>query len=88
MARTLGPRRLFSLVDPLCANSALTQPLLYNLATTKSWSKIHSGLLKMYEGEVLAKRVVVQHLFVGGLIGWEIESDEAEREKEVGGREN
>lgn len=42
----------------------------------------------MYEGEVLAKRVVVQHLFVGGLIGWEIESDEAEREKEVGGREN
>ncbi|KAL7411534.1 hypothetical protein BDY24DRAFT_134039 [Mrakia frigida] len=51
-------------------------PLLYNLATSgKSWAKIHSGLLKMYEGEVLGKRVVVQHLFVGGpLVGWEISS--------------
>lgn len=49
------------------------QPLLYNLATSgKSWSKIHSGLTKMYEGEVMAKRVVVQHLYVGGLISWDV----------------
>ncbi|CED84468.1 Phosphotyrosyl phosphatase activator [Phaffia rhodozyma] len=47
-------------------------PMLHTLShsVTQGWPKIHSGLIKMYEGEVLGKRVVVQHLLVGGLIEW------------------
>ncbi|KAH9838735.1 Phosphotyrosyl phosphatase activator [Rhodofomes roseus] len=36
-----------------------------------SWSKVNSGLFKMYEAEVLGKRVVVQHIPVGGLLDWD-----------------
>lgn len=35
-----------------------------------NWGKVHSGLFKMYEAEVLGKRVVVQHLPLGGLMEW------------------
>ncbi|WVQ93565.1 hypothetical protein IAU59_000640 [Kwoniella sp. CBS 9459] len=50
-------------------------PLLYNLSTMKDWTKIHGGLRKMFLGEVVGKRVVVQGLFVGGwLWGAEIPS--------------
>ncbi|TFK24812.1 serine/threonine-protein phosphatase 2A activator 1 [Coprinopsis marcescibilis] len=41
-----------------------------------NWGKVHSGLLKMYEAEVLGKRVVVQHIPLGGLLQWEA-NDEA-----------
>lgn len=42
---------------------------LYAIATgVPNWTKVNSGLLKMYEGEVLSKRVVVQHLPLGGLL--------------------
>lgn len=42
---------------------------LYTIATgVPNWAKVNSGLLKMYEGEVLSKRVVVQHLPLGGLL--------------------
>jgi len=36
-----------------------------------SWSKVNSGLFKMYQAEVLGKRVVVQHIPLGGLMEWE-----------------
>ncbi|KAG6816667.1 hypothetical protein H0H87_004027 [Tephrocybe sp. NHM501043] len=36
-----------------------------------NWRKVNSGLFKMYEAEVLGKRVVVQHLPLGGLLEWE-----------------
>ncbi|KAG6820161.1 hypothetical protein H0H93_004598 [Arthromyces matolae] len=36
-----------------------------------NWKKVNSGLLKMYEAEVLGKRVVVQHLPLGGLLEWD-----------------
>ncbi|OCF41654.1 serine/threonine-protein phosphatase 2A activator 1 [Kwoniella heveanensis CBS 569] len=50
-------------------------PLLYNLSQIKEWSKIHNGLKRMYLGEVVGKRVVVQGLFVGGWIwGYGLES--------------
>lgn len=41
-------------------------PLLHNLTTMSNWSKPHSGLRKMFLGEVVGKRVVVQGLWVGG----------------------
>ncbi|TDL25553.1 Phosphotyrosyl phosphatase activator [Rickenella mellea] len=36
-----------------------------------NWGKVNSGLFKMYEAEVLWKRVVVQHLPLGGLVEWD-----------------
>ncbi|KAI0763321.1 hypothetical protein BD413DRAFT_583769 [Trametes elegans] len=46
---------------------------LYSIATgVQYWAKVHSGLLKMYEAEVLGKRVVVQHIPLGGLLEWNI----------------
>lgn len=36
-----------------------------------TFTKIHSGLLKMYQEEVLGKRVVVQHLCLAGDWLWE-----------------
>ncbi|KAH7884885.1 hypothetical protein F5I97DRAFT_1938207 [Phlebopus sp. FC_14] len=44
---------------------------LYSIATAvPNWAKVNSGLFKMYEAEVLGKRVVVQHLPLGGLLEW------------------
>jgi len=44
---------------------------LYSIATgVPNWTKVNSGLFKMYEAEVLGKRVVVQHIPVGGLLEW------------------
>ncbi|KAL9714539.1 Serine/threonine-protein phosphatase 2A activator 1 [Leucoagaricus gongylophorus] len=45
---------------------------LYSIATgVPSWTKVNSGLFKMYRAEVLGKRVVVQHIPLGGLLEWE-----------------
>lgn len=41
-------------------------PLLHSLSEFPNWVKPHGGLLKMYQAEVLGKRVVVQGLFIGG----------------------
>ncbi|KAI0029428.1 hypothetical protein K488DRAFT_80177 [Vararia minispora EC-137] len=44
---------------------------LYAIATgVPNWGKVNSGLFKMYEAEVLGKRVVVQHIPLGGLLEW------------------
>ncbi|KAH9948579.1 Phosphotyrosyl phosphatase activator [Amylocystis lapponica] len=46
---------------------------LYSIATgVASWTKVNSGLFKMYEAEVLGKRVVVQHIPLGGLLDWSV----------------
>lgn len=48
---------------------------LYSIATgVAHWGKVNSGLFKMYEAEVLGKRVVVQHLPLGGLVEWNPEA--------------
>ena len=39
-----------------------SSPMLYDISqTVQSWEKVASGLLRLYQGEVLNKRVVVQH---------------------------
>ncbi|KAI0259097.1 hypothetical protein BC834DRAFT_1019732 [Gloeopeniophorella convolvens] len=44
---------------------------LYSIATgVATWRKVNSGLFKMYEAEVLGKRVVVQHIPLGGILDW------------------
>ncbi|KAK7691199.1 hypothetical protein QCA50_006302 [Cerrena zonata] len=46
---------------------------LYSIASgVPRWTKVNSGLFKMYEAEVLGKRVVVQHIPLGGLLEWDI----------------
>ncbi|KAM5544080.1 hypothetical protein V8D89_002266 [Ganoderma adspersum] len=46
---------------------------LHSIATgVQHWHKVHSGLFKMYEAEVLGKRVVVQHIPLGGLLPWDV----------------
>ncbi|KAF8640207.1 hypothetical protein AX16_010105 [Volvariella volvacea WC 439] len=42
-----------------------------------NWAKVNSGLFKMYEAEVLGKRVVVQHIPLGGLLEWRNDKDSA-----------
>lgn len=45
--------------------------MLHNIATTvPSWSKVNSGLMKMYKEEVLKKVPVVQHFRFGHVLGW------------------
>ena len=40
-----------------------SSPMLYDISQTlPSWDRVARGLIRLYEGEVLHKRVVVQHL--------------------------
>lgn len=42
-----------------------SSPMLNDISHLKSWSKVSSGLLKLYEGEVLDRMPVVQHFVFG-----------------------
>eukprot|EP00316_Scyphosphaera_apsteinii_P002369 CAMPEP_0119320668 /NCGR_PEP_ID=MMETSP1333-20130426/53073_1 /TAXON_ID=418940 /ORGANISM="Scyphosphaera apsteinii, Strain RCC1455" /LENGTH=306 /DNA_ID=CAMNT_0007327433 /DNA_START=17 /DNA_END=937 /DNA_ORIENTATION=+ len=46
-------------------------PYLNDISALDSWQRVASGLLRMYEGEVLAKLPVVQHLQFGTLLKWD-----------------
>lgn len=48
-------------------------PMLDDISRLPSWTKVSTGLLKLYEGEVLKKRPVVQHFTFGELFAadWE-----------------
>ncbi|KAJ8098201.1 Phosphotyrosyl phosphatase activator [Lipomyces tetrasporus] len=43
-------------------------PVLYDISGVPYWSKVHTGLLKMYNAEVLGKFPVVQHFGFGGVL--------------------
>ncbi|TRM62086.1 hypothetical protein BD626DRAFT_537814 [Schizophyllum amplum] len=58
---------------------------LHAIATgVQAWSKVHTGLLKMFEAEVLGKRVVVQHIPLGGIMEWEPVSSAANPDSSAG----
>jgi len=42
-----------------------SSPMLNDISQLSSWSKVSSGLLRLYEGEVLDKLPVVQHFLFG-----------------------
>ena len=42
--------------------------MLNDISSIGSWSKVASGLLRLYEGEVLDKMPVVQHFVFGKII--------------------
>ncbi|CAD6570208.1 MAG: Serine/threonine-protein phosphatase 2A activator [Cyphobasidiales sp. Tagirdzhanova-0007] len=46
-------------------------PILYNIASTvPNWQKVNSGLMKMYQAEVLEKHPIVQHFWFGSILPW------------------
>ncbi|EMD33371.1 hypothetical protein CERSUDRAFT_87249 [Gelatoporia subvermispora B] len=58
---------------------------LYAIATgVVSWAKVNSGLFKMYEAEVLGKRVVVQHIPLGGLLDWQASTSDQDLQEPDG----
>ncbi|KLO17362.1 PTPA-domain-containing protein [Schizopora paradoxa] len=57
---------------------------LYSIATgVPNWMKVNSGLFKMYEAEVLGKRVVVQHIPVGGLLEWDSDTNSETKQPSI-----
>eukprot|EP00565_Helicotheca_tamesis_P006363 CAMPEP_0185728202 /NCGR_PEP_ID=MMETSP1171-20130828/3634_1 /TAXON_ID=374046 /ORGANISM="Helicotheca tamensis, Strain CCMP826" /LENGTH=468 /DNA_ID=CAMNT_0028396881 /DNA_START=52 /DNA_END=1458 /DNA_ORIENTATION=+ len=44
-----------------------SSPMLDDISHIKSWSKVSTGLLRLYEGEVLDKIPVVQHFVFGNI---------------------
>ncbi|CAJ0599424.1 unnamed protein product [Cylicocyclus nassatus] len=48
---------------------------LWNISAVPTWTKVNSGLFKMYEGEVLKKFPVVQHFRFGTLFSFEKRSE-------------
>ncbi|XP_055381674.1 serine/threonine-protein phosphatase 2A activator-like [Condylostylus longicornis] len=43
---------------------------LWSISAVPSWSKISSGLVKMYQKEILAKFPVIQHVFFGTIMSF------------------
>ncbi|KAG8937262.1 Serine/threonine-protein phosphatase 2A activator 1 [Tulasnella sp. 418] len=57
---------------------------LHTIATSvPTWWKVNQGLFKMYEAEVLTRRVVVQHLPLGGIIAWDSSEVQDEEEEDL-----
>ena len=48
---------------------------LYNISAVQTWTKVNSGLIKMYKAEVLAKFPVIQHLVFGSLLSFDQKSN-------------
>ena len=47
-----------------------TSPMLTDISVLGRWQKVNNGLIKMYEGEVLSKFPIMQHLGFGSLFKW------------------
>lgn len=48
-----------------------TSPMLHDISGLESWSKINAGMIKVYMGELLSKRQVMQHFLLGSVITME-----------------
>lgn len=61
------------------ASFAETSPMLNDISSLGEWSKVLMGLLKLFQGEVLHKLPVVQHLLFGTILKctWETDGGDA-----------
>lgn len=41
---------------------------LWNISGVETWTKVNSGLIKMYKGEIISKFPIIQHVLFGSLI--------------------
>lgn len=46
---------------------AETSPMLCDISQLADWQRVHAGLVRLFEGEVLGKLPVVQHLYFGSV---------------------
>jgi Phosphotyrosyl phosphate activator (PTPA) protein len=62
-----------------------SSPMLNDISHLENWNKVSSGLLRLFEGEVLKKRQVVQHFVFGNIFSanW-VPSEEPRREPPSG----
>lgn len=57
-----------------------SSPMLDDISNLHSWSKVSGGLLRLFEGEVLDKRPVVQHFVFGDIFKASWEPSQCEKE--------
>lgn len=60
-----------------------TSPMLYDISCMSDWLKVCSGLLRLFQGEVLFKLPVVQHLLFGELLSMDPLPIESKPEQQV-----
>lgn len=53
------------------ASLSATSPLLVDVSQIRTWKKINSGLLKMYQGECLSKLPIMRHFLFGSILPFE-----------------